>query len=31
MYDIKMDLTEVGYDGAAWFHLAQDRDYGGIL
>jgi hypothetical protein len=28
---IKMDLSEVGYDGTDWFHLAQDRDYDEIL
>jgi hypothetical protein len=24
--NIKMDLREVGWEGADWFNLAQDRD-----
>jgi hypothetical protein len=24
--DIKMDLTEIGWGGMYWIHLAQDRD-----
>jgi hypothetical protein len=24
--NIKMDLTEIGWDGMDWFDLAQDRD-----
>jgi hypothetical protein len=24
--NIKMDLTEIGWDGMDWFELAQDRD-----
>jgi hypothetical protein len=24
--DIKMDLTEIGWDGVDWIELAQDRD-----
>jgi hypothetical protein len=24
--DIKMDLTEIGWDGMDWIELAQDRD-----
>jgi hypothetical protein len=23
---IKMDLTEIGWEGVEWIHLAQDRD-----
>jgi hypothetical protein len=26
VYNIKMDLTEVGWDGRNWIDLAQDRD-----
>jgi hypothetical protein len=26
MYNIKMDLREIGYDGVDWIELAQDRD-----
>jgi len=25
-YKIRMDLNEVGWEGAGWIHLAQDRD-----
>jgi hypothetical protein len=24
---IKMDLTEIGWGGVEWIHLAQDRDH----
>jgi hypothetical protein len=24
--NIKLDLTEIGWDGMDWLHLAQDRD-----
>jgi hypothetical protein len=24
---IKMDLTEIGWEGVEWIHLAQDRDW----
>jgi hypothetical protein len=24
--DIKMDLTEIGWDGMDWIYLAQDKD-----
>jgi hypothetical protein len=24
--DIRMDLREIGWEGAEWMHLAQDRD-----
>jgi hypothetical protein len=27
-YNIKMDLREIGIDGANWIHLAQDRARG---
>jgi sugar phosphate isomerase/epimerase len=23
---IRMDLREIGYDGAVWIHVAHDRD-----
>jgi hypothetical protein len=26
LYNIKMDLREVGWDGRDWIDLAQDRD-----
>jgi hypothetical protein len=26
VYDIKMDLREIGWDGMAWIDPAQDRD-----
>jgi hypothetical protein len=26
VYDIKMDLREIGWDGMEWIVLAQDRD-----
>jgi hypothetical protein len=29
--NIKMDLRDIGIDGANWFHLAQDRVHGGLL
>jgi hypothetical protein len=25
--NIKMDLTEIGFEGVEWIHLAQDRDW----
>jgi hypothetical protein len=25
-HNIKMDLVEIGWEGAEWIHLAQDRD-----
>jgi hypothetical protein len=25
-HNIKMDLSEIGWEGADWMHLAQDRD-----
>jgi hypothetical protein len=28
--NIKMDLTEMGWENVDWMHLAQDRD-GGLL
>jgi hypothetical protein len=27
--NIKMDLTEVGWEGVDWIHLAKDRDKNG--
>jgi hypothetical protein len=24
--DIKMDLTDIGWDGVDWIHMAQERD-----
>jgi hypothetical protein len=24
--NVKLDLTEIGWDGMDWIHLAQDRD-----
>jgi hypothetical protein len=29
--NIKMDLTEIGWDGMHWIDLAQDTDSGGLL
>jgi hypothetical protein len=30
--NIKMDLTEIGWDGVDWIDLAQDRhQFGGLL
>jgi hypothetical protein len=29
--NIKMDLREIGIDGANWTRLAQDRSSGGLL
>jgi hypothetical protein len=29
--NIKMDLGEIGMDGANWIRLAQDRSSGGLL
>jgi hypothetical protein len=29
--NIKMDLKEIGIDGANWIQLAQDRSSGGLL
>jgi hypothetical protein len=26
MFNIKMDLREIGWDGVDWIELAQDRD-----
>jgi hypothetical protein len=31
VYNIKMDLREIGWDGMYWNNLAQDRDSGGLL
>jgi hypothetical protein len=28
---IKSNLKEIGYEGAEWIHLAQDRVSGGLL
>jgi hypothetical protein len=25
-YNIRMDLTEIGWEGVDWMHLSQDRD-----
>jgi hypothetical protein len=31
MYNIKVDLKELGWDGVDWIELSQDRDSGGLL
>jgi hypothetical protein len=31
VHNIKMDLTEIGWDGKDWIDLAQDRDKGRTL
>jgi hypothetical protein len=28
---IRMDVREIGWEGADWIHLAQDRDQWGLL
>jgi hypothetical protein len=28
VYNIKMDIKEIGWDGMDWIDLAQDRDQG---
>jgi hypothetical protein len=29
--NIKLDLREIGFDGANWIHLAEDKVSGGLL
>jgi hypothetical protein len=29
--NIRIDLREIGYEGADWMHLAQDRDQWKVL
>jgi hypothetical protein len=28
---IRTDLRELGWEGVVWIHVAQDRDYGGLM